>query len=138
MICPMSSHELADVRQREVFRQHGPLPPRPRGPARHCQEAHARAQDVSPATESADRAIGQRQFACWSNRPPARWRDPARAAAGADPVILQPTADEPDLAALIDLIGRDVRPLSGASMVELRSASLRIDAIQTRVAPSNA
>jgi alkanesulfonate monooxygenase SsuD/methylene tetrahydromethanopterin reductase-like flavin-dependent oxidoreductase (luciferase family) len=37
-----------------------------------------------------------------------RWTE-----AGADAVVLQPTADEPDLEAFIDLIGREVRPLSG-------------------------
>jgi len=35
-----------------------------------------------------------------------RWVD-----AGADAVILQPTADEPDLEGFVDLIGREVRPL---------------------------
>lgn len=35
-----------------------------------------------------------------------RWTE-----AGADAVVLQPTADEPDLEGFIDLIGREVRPL---------------------------
>jgi alkanesulfonate monooxygenase SsuD/methylene tetrahydromethanopterin reductase-like flavin-dependent oxidoreductase (luciferase family) len=33
------------------------------------------------------------------------------AAAGADAVILQPTADEPDLAGFLRFVARDVRPL---------------------------